>query len=157
MKVTLGNIEHSPRMSEETTCFCADVYVNGEKRGIAENSGKGGETILRGDFKDLEEYADKLPEREVNLDGHGFSYKLHAHDLVEDALHDWLVRKDFKKMKSKYILFTKEGQSGLFQYPKKARGQATVGDSVVLPAGCTNINIMPEDEALKIFKERLGA
>lgn len=42
MKVELRKFKHYPSMSEETECFIADLYVDGKKIGVAENSGKGG-------------------------------------------------------------------------------------------------------------------
>lgn len=42
MKVELKNFKYNNRMSEETDCFSADIWINGKKVGYAENTGKGG-------------------------------------------------------------------------------------------------------------------
>lgn len=44
MLVTLKKLSIYDRMSEETTCFVADVYVDGKKVAIAQNDGRGGNT-----------------------------------------------------------------------------------------------------------------
>lgn len=44
MKIELKNIKVYERMSEETTAFNADIWVNGAKIGYAENRGCGGAT-----------------------------------------------------------------------------------------------------------------
>jgi hypothetical protein len=47
MKVTLKNIKHHARMSEETNAFEADLYVDGKKVGYAYNDGHGGESSIQ--------------------------------------------------------------------------------------------------------------
>ena len=47
MKVELKGLQIVERMSEETMCFTANVYVDGKKAGHAENRGTGGSTDVR--------------------------------------------------------------------------------------------------------------
>lgn len=42
MKIELKNVKINARLSEETTCFSATLYVNGEKAGEVTNRGHGG-------------------------------------------------------------------------------------------------------------------
>lgn len=42
MKIELKNFKFYDRLSEETLCFVANIWVNGVKCGYAENTGKGG-------------------------------------------------------------------------------------------------------------------
>ena len=42
MKIELKNFKFYDRLSEETLCFVANIWVNGVKCGNAENTGKGG-------------------------------------------------------------------------------------------------------------------
>ena len=44
MKVELKRLQISERLSQETTAFAADVWINGKKAGTAENAGHGGNT-----------------------------------------------------------------------------------------------------------------
>jgi hypothetical protein len=46
MKVELKKLTLYPRMSQETTCFAADVWVDGKKVGHAKNDGCGGATLV---------------------------------------------------------------------------------------------------------------
>lgn len=47
MKIELRKIRINTRMSEETTCFSADIYLDGKLAGEAMNRGHGGETEIR--------------------------------------------------------------------------------------------------------------
>ena len=44
MKVEIKNIKLNLAFSEETTCFKADIFVDGKKAGYASNDGHGGST-----------------------------------------------------------------------------------------------------------------
>lgn len=46
MKIELKRFSHAPRLSEETTAFTADVWVDGKKVGWAKNGGHGGNTMV---------------------------------------------------------------------------------------------------------------
>lgn len=47
MKIELKRFSTNARLSQETTAFAADVWVNGKKAGSAENDGHGGATLVR--------------------------------------------------------------------------------------------------------------
>lgn len=53
MKVELKRLQIYERMSEETTAFNADVWIDGKKAGIAKNAGHGGNTDVRIDDRAL--------------------------------------------------------------------------------------------------------
>jgi len=42
MRLTVKNYKHIERMSEETDCFTASLYLDGKRIGTAENAGHGG-------------------------------------------------------------------------------------------------------------------
>jgi len=46
MKIELRRFTTNARLSQETTAFAADVWVDGKKAGHAENDGHGGATIV---------------------------------------------------------------------------------------------------------------
>jgi len=46
MKIELKRFTTNARLSQETTAFAADVWVDGKKAGHAENDGHGGSTIV---------------------------------------------------------------------------------------------------------------
>jgi len=47
VKIELRRFTTNARLSQETTAFAADVWVDGKKVGTAENSGHGGNTLVR--------------------------------------------------------------------------------------------------------------
>lgn len=49
MKVELKRFTTNARLSQETTAFAADVWVDGKKAGFAENDGHGGNTMVHMD------------------------------------------------------------------------------------------------------------
>lgn len=56
MVIELRKVQEYPRLSEETTAFSADLYIDGVKRGTAENEGKGGSTNYGSFGKSLDEH-----------------------------------------------------------------------------------------------------
>ena len=46
MEITSKNISHNERLSEETNCFSATIYIDGKKAGEASNHGHGGPTMI---------------------------------------------------------------------------------------------------------------
>jgi len=48
MKIELRKISFNERMSEETNCFVADLYINDKKVGYVKNDGCGSQTDYRG-------------------------------------------------------------------------------------------------------------
>lgn len=64
MKVELKRLQIYERMSQETTAFNADVWIDGKKAGTAKNAGHGGNTDVRIDDRALaaalREYGKKL-------------------------------------------------------------------------------------------------
>jgi hypothetical protein len=103
MKVELKKIEYSERMSEETMCFVADLYINGKKVGYCKNDGCGGPTDYRGYTKeddkiiqDAEAYFKSLPK--VKPVGYNFVYQPSLETAIDDFFEEWLKTKEEKKM-----------------------------------------------------------
>src|SRR5207244_27276 len=46
VKVELKRLSISERLSQETTAFAADIWIDGKKAGTAENAGHGGNTTV---------------------------------------------------------------------------------------------------------------
>lgn len=65
MQITLKKIKVHNDMSEETTCFSAEVYADGKLIGYAKNNGHGGSTdidsLRRDELRKAEEWARTLP------------------------------------------------------------------------------------------------
>ena len=87
MLLELKNIQHFPRMSEETEAFVADLFVNGKKLFYVKNEGCGGETNVskyektpNTAFEELFEYA-KTQEKRID-------------DLVDELFFTYLEAKE---------------------------------------------------------------
>ena len=78
MKIELKKISFNERMSQETNCFIADLYINGIKVGECSNEGHGGCTNYGSSTKEgkeliakAEAYFKSLPKQrceEYNFD-----------------------------------------------------------------------------------------
>lgn len=108
MKIELKNIKFSEAMSEETSAFTADIYVDGKKVGYAKNTGQGGPTdyLHYSDEKDsnreilgkAEKYCESLPEIVYGT----FSVKSDLENVIDNLFEDWMKKKDEKKMEKQF-------------------------------------------------------
>lgn len=101
MKIELKQVKHYERLSEETNCFSAFIYVNGIKCASAENRGVGGNTDiwpLDIKFKDLvkqaEDFCKTMPPY-IFSDGDTMPYTLEI--LVDELLEKYLDEKHKEK------------------------------------------------------------
>lgn len=100
MKIELKKISFSERMSEETNCFVADIYINGKKAGYCKNDGRGGCTEYHGNTKadnvliaKVEKYCKTLPH-----DKYG---EQSFEDVINDFLEAHLKAKDLERIEKK--------------------------------------------------------
>jgi len=108
MKIELKKISFNERMSEETNCFVADLYINGKKVGYVKNEGHGGCTDYRGNSKEdnvliqeAEKYFLSLPK--VKSEEYNFEYQPTLESYIDEQLEAYLKAKEMKKME-KYML-----------------------------------------------------
>ena len=104
MKIELKNISFNERMSEETNCFIADLYINGVKAGQCQNQGHGGCTDYYGIEKrqtelirQAEEYCKTLPD----IDYGSFKIKNNLEHTIDRLFENWLKTKEQNKMRRK--------------------------------------------------------
>lgn len=105
MNIELKKISFNERMSEETNCFVADLYINGKKVGYCENRGTGGPTDYHGDSKEAndvireaEAYFKSLPK--AKYEEHDFEYQPTLENAIDEQFEEFLkVREDKKKQK----------------------------------------------------------
>jgi len=108
MKIELKKISFNERMSQETNCFIADLYINGKKVGYAKNEGHGGCTDYRGDSKEgnvliaeAEKYFLSLPK--VKPNGYNFMLQPTLEGAIDEQLEDFLKAKAQKKMEKQML------------------------------------------------------
>jgi len=99
---TLKNVSVNTRMSEETTCFSADVYRDGVKVLAVSNRGYGGahgyDEYVKGSLAEADAYAKSLPD--AIYCGRILSSDLDS--LIDTLLNEHLLEKDAKKYLKKF-------------------------------------------------------
>ena len=106
MKIELKKIQIFNAMSEETTAFHAEIYVDGKKVGYAKNDGRGGSTDCchydghKELFRQAEAFCLTLPPIKYPA-AHGceaFEWKMDLEAFVDQLIEDELKKKDDKKL-----------------------------------------------------------
>lgn len=107
MKIELKKISFHERMSEETNCFVADLYINGKKVGECKNEGHGGCTWYRANsmeanllIREAEDYFKSLPK--AKIEGLKFELQPTLEYAIDEQLEAYLKAKEVKKME-KYM------------------------------------------------------
>jgi hypothetical protein len=103
MKIELKKISFNERMSEETNCFVADLYINGKKVGYVKNDGRGGCTDYYGDspennqlIREAEAYYKTLPM--AKCEEYNFDYQPTLEGAIDEQFELYLKAKEEKKM-----------------------------------------------------------
>ncbi len=104
MLIELRHLTIHTRMSEETTAFSASLYVNGKKIGTAENTGKGGATIIQADshhfwkvIGEAEAYCKSLPP--IIYEGEALQVDLELY--LNNIVFDFALQKENKRFERK--------------------------------------------------------
>jgi hypothetical protein len=158
MNITLKNVEYSARLSEETTCFSASIYVDGILSGTAANRGTGGAT----DIHPLEleerinEYCKTLPPVPygAGMDG---TFVPNADYLFTEMVRDHLLLKDMQRKLKRRLVFTRAGNPQIFQSrtlaPAEFARVVFERDRCAEMLGAEKVlNFLPEAEAFEIYK-----
>ena len=99
---TLKNVSVNQRMSEETTCFSADVYRDGVKVLAVTNRGCGGAhgycEYVKGALDDADAYARTRPATVYQ----GVTIAPDLDSMIDDLLNNYLLEKDAKKYLKKF-------------------------------------------------------
>ena len=160
MKIELKKLKIFLAGSEETYCFTTELWIDGKYQGSARNDGRGGCHIISPPSleKDMNDWGKTLSP--VVLAEPDMSFPQDAETLINDLIETHLVSKDLKKLFTKHIVYTKRGEVGVFQI-KSVRKPAEVfmlKNTVEQMRTKFNIdkilNLIPFDEALKIYREQ---
>lgn len=162
MQIELKRISHNERLSEETFAFSADLYIDGAKAGDVRNSGHGGCHMFsdRAAEERLNAYARTLAPIDVSgmyRDGEKHTMPQDAESIVNDLVSAYLVERDLKKALSKRILYTKQGETAIYQ--TKAMAADVRARILAHPAKMAEawkaekvLNLIPFDEALRLYR-----
>lgn len=116
--VELRRVRHSAEMSQETPCFSASIYIDGQDVGMVRNAGTGGaDEIVPAKLRDtLELIAASLPEidcSEFYQDGRVHTMSQSAETMIGGLLDAYLHREELKRLCKTQTLFRVPGQSYL--------------------------------------------
>jgi hypothetical protein len=116
MKIELKNVKVNEAFSEETTCFIADVFINGKKVAHAKNDGRGGCTDYypyegkRELLKQAELFCKGLPKREFTFGDITREFDQTLESVIDDLVFAKEKEKEDKKIEKlceNHIVFGK--------------------------------------------------
>lgn len=121
--IEIKNVKHIAWASEETHCYQATLFVDGEKWGMVSNEGHGGpdnfEGIAGRSYTDIAalnaRIAESIPPYE--FEGQSLPYDLEM--ICGDLVNEWLRNREFDRAMKSKVLFTKPGFDGVWQVPVK--------------------------------------
>ena len=159
MKLEIKNLKICDFRSEETLCFEATLYINGQSRIIVSNGGHGGcddhrpskKSIsykeMYQDLEDLYAYCKTLPPRQTDFGEVDVCLDILVNELVEK----FQITKELKKDLRKRICFVKDDnyytleEKPTPQMLKVAQGSESLKDYTIL-------NTLPLDDAYSLYK-----
>lgn len=103
MKIELKKISFNERMSEETNCFTADLYINGIKAGYVRNDGRGGSTDYYANegkhklIEDAEKFCVDLPAIKYG----SLDIQMNLENKIDQLFVEWLTQKETAKFQKK--------------------------------------------------------
>jgi hypothetical protein len=118
MNIELKSFKHYQKLSDETYCFTANIYVNGIKCGTAENRGIGGETDYSSDrrmgsdklIKQAEQYCLGLPSETLVMGDRTITLDMNLCNYIDNFV-DGLVKAKYKEKDAQKL--RKEMLSGI--------------------------------------------
>jgi hypothetical protein len=138
MKIELKRISYNSRLSQETSAYAADVWVNGVKRGTVQNDGHGGPDLIFPHTlaQEIETYAKTLPPTKF----HDMTLPQSAESIFGKLLDQHLVGKALqRKMKTKILFTAADGKV------YEMKGSIPPKDAVRV------LNYLPIEEAVELY------
>jgi hypothetical protein len=109
MQIQIKNIKVNLAFSEETTCFTADIFVDGKKTAYARNDGHGGCTYYCSyhkpnddeNLRQAEAFAKTLPSTTYNMGGKDLVIESNLEGIIDQAIDDYVNAKEKAKFLKK--------------------------------------------------------
>ena len=161
MQIELRRVSYSATLSQETSAFTADIWVDGKKAGTAENHGTGGCTNSHPPAlqQRLDEHGKTLPQVDIGSMSGG-APSLIAQDgewIVGRLLDDWILLRDLRKRLKNRVLYTRSDKPGIFTTKVLQPGQKTqiLGSADIKAKWnvVTFLNSVLEADALALYRE----
>jgi hypothetical protein len=151
VKIELRKIKIAKFASEETLCFEAEVWIDGEKCGTTGNAGHGGGNRYQPHTlgEKLEAHARTLPD----LQSEYGPLKMNADLLVSELVDDHLEKKDLERLLKRRIVFESRHKPNLWE-AKKTGAAGEVEAFAKRPDVARVLNLLPFEEALRLYREK---
>ena len=118
-KIELKNVMYTAFMSEETHCYQATLYVDGQRWGTVSNEGHGGPDRFDGingyDWDDIRELNQRIKETVPPYEYEGRLLDQDLEMICGELVNEWLADRDFTKAMKSKVLFTKPEAQGIWQ------------------------------------------
>ena len=111
MEIKLKKIYVSEQLSDETTAFVADLYINNVKIGMAENGGRGGSTNYssiteegRKLIREAEEWCKSLPplvSKDIIIDNKPFTMSMSLELFIDNLISEHIRQMDIRRFQRK--------------------------------------------------------
>jgi hypothetical protein len=108
MNLQLKNIKVNLAFSEETTCFMADIFVNGKKAGYCKNDGRGGSTWYgsydvrgRGLIALAEAWAKEQKPTYFVMGDKGYTIDANLEHWIDEQVNQFIEKKENEKFAKK--------------------------------------------------------
>jgi hypothetical protein len=145
MKIEMRKLRVHKDMSEETTCFSAELFIDGRRVAHVSNDGHGGcDRLVPWSVKDtLDAYAKTLPDRSGG-------YPASWESVLAEALERATARKDFDRQIKGCVLMV--GKDGKVRRTKKlTAAQLAAAVEVYKGRGERVLNLLPVEEAFEAY------
>jgi hypothetical protein len=155
--IALQNIKRVAHFSEETHCYTAVLYVDGERWGTVSNRGHGGPDDFHGEggrgYAEIEALNTLIGETFKPYEAYGITLEQNLEMVCGDLVNQWLRDKDFARAMKAKVLFTRLDMDGVFQVAvKKPYTHATMLDAMKAKyPQYTYLADLPVDEAKAIY------
>ena len=165
MKLELRNIKHSALASQETHCYRATLYVNGNAVADVGNEGFGGCDYqhpakgvhpLRFNevMKEVADHFALMPAEQYPWDKNGeYLMQPNLEGWCCDQVNLFLRQRDLKNKLKSSVLFARDGS--IYRIPTRGKPAQWVQECIAhhQKKGLVVLNTLTFEEALKIFSE----
>lgn len=171
MKLELKNIKHAAFASEETHCFDAVLYLDGNPLAHISNDGRGGSNHVtmhdkfdlgykaaygtwRETMAKIDAYFASLPKSKLDLgDGRIVDIEQSLEIWTSEQINEWLARKEFKRrMKAKILAKFADGIYGWKKSPALDKQIALIKQKYAAD-NITILNELDDEAAFAIYRE----
>lgn len=158
--ITLKNIKHSEFASEETNCYEATLYVDGEKWGKVSNEGHGGADSFHGNggknYDDIRKLDEQIAATYPVDDSYGITIEASLETVCGDLVCEFLSKRDFKRLLKKPTYINDKGHIMQFKVPKGVTLDRVLVAVRQKKPEVTLLNDMSEDEGFAAFRKATG-